>query len=268
MSPVDVCAQSPSTTPTPNDPSAEDGLADVLPAPVPPPAASGEEDSASAPSLQAPDQQALDRMAQATGAASVAPRASARLFDDHGSAAVPWNDRDPALEPLPEGVWHLGVQVAATIATGPPDITFGGELAPYLDIRFDLRMHLRIAAVVGIQNDLGHGNPLVQPSLGNGVFFTGGRVLFGLVGRGFAFRFGGEAGAEFLSHSADEVSAYGGGLIEFATRALEDERLEILSDFAFQDRSFSQRAPAFGPPLLIVQDDFSFRFGLGLGVVL
>lgn len=213
-----------------------------------------------------PDAAAIDRMAEAVEAPSPVAAPPPRTFGDGAGHQLPWNDRDPALEPRPEGPVHGGFQASATASSSPIGLPFGFELFGYFDLRLALPVHLRIGGVFGGQLDQGSGDPQRDSSAGLGVFSGGARVLIGAVAPRIAARIGGELGGEWLDHSLGEVAVYAGGLLEVAWRLLDDQRLEIVVAGALQNRSVSRNDLARA--VLIVEDYLAVRCMLGLGVVL
>jgi len=208
---------------------------------------------------------AQDSWASAPDAVDITPPSAPHVFGDGRGAELPWNDRDPALEPQPAGLAHFGVQLGGTVSSGSLGIPLGLELVPYLDLRLTRSFQIRIGAVLAGQIDQGYGDPNVEDASGLGIWSGGGRVLVGLVGRGIAARIGLDLGAEYLGHSIDQVSLYGGGLLEIAFRLLDDERLELVFDLAVQDRSHSYRDPVL--PILVIQDEAVVRGTIGMGVM-
>jgi hypothetical protein len=213
-----------------------------------------------------PDAAAIDRMAQAIEAPTPAASAAPRTFGDGAGSTVPWNDRDPELEPLPGGLAHAGVQVSATASNSPIGLPFGLEIFGYLDLRLELGVHVRMGGVLGGQVDQGTGDPQRTSSRGLGVYSGGGRVLVGAVAPRIAARIGGEVGGEWLDHSLGAVELYAGGLVEVAWRMLDDQRLELVVAGALQNRSVSHNELSRG--VLVVEDYLAVRCMLGLGVVL
>jgi hypothetical protein len=208
---------------------------------------------------------AQDTSAPPPDPVDITPPSTPHVFGDGRGADLPWNDRDPALEPQPVGLAHFGLQLGGTVSSGSLGVPLGLELVPYLDLRITQSFQLRIGAVLGGQIDQGYGDPNVEDASGLGVWSGGGRLLVGLVGRGIAARLGLDLGAEYLGHSVDQVSLYAGGLLEIAFRLLDDERLELVFDVAVQDRSHSYRDPV--RPILVIEDGAVVRGTIGIGVM-
>lgn len=236
--------------------------------PAVPPPTSGESLAAPA-GAPVPDAQAIERMAAATGigpdTTAEPPVSPLRAYGDRGGAELEWAPY-PATTPRPAGFLHFGVQVAFTsqlyfgvsayeLGRGFWDsgsAFFGGEIAPFVDLRFTREVQLRAHAVIGAQSassfDRYHPSSTApfNERFGTGVFHLGVRALVGLLpGPVLAVRFGGEVGMEVID-GLGSVNAYGGPLMEIAFRMLDQENLEIALQIEAQSRGWHYHVDEVG----------------------
>lgn len=218
-----------------------------------------------------PDQQAIERMATASGAGTSAasPGTSpVRAYGD-GDGDIGWAE-DPATIARPAGMVHFGLQGSFTLqwftgartwenagGTASRGTTFGaqmllgGEIAGLIDFRITREFQLRALAVMGMQTAFDSeylqatGTPYRQRQA-TGIFHLGARALIGLLpGSAFAFRIGGEIGFEVLT-MLNAVRLYGGPLLELAIRIGDDENMEISLQIEAQNRSWHYRLDEIG----------------------
>jgi hypothetical protein len=165
------------------------------------------------------------------GEGAPAARDTLWVFDDHAAASVPWDDHDPRTEYGPRGHFHAGAQLRVAALFGPGEMPYL-EAGLVLDVRYRRRMpwHFRAVLAFSWQPE----TDILYTRTGSAMWLA--RLLpFSVdIGDHFAFRLGGQIGAQWVGSINEGGLGLAGGASGEACLRLFDGRFEVAATGGFQ----------------------------------